>query len=363
MNQRLGSSIVLFIVTLTACLGLFGHQTHAAGGVTIAPPFQEITILQGQSSLPQSFSVSNNSDNPVTFTLKAVDMGALDDTGGVAFSGLTANYQQKYGLAKWVQLDQPSVSIEAHMSQAVPFTIINDDTLSPGGHYGAIVITFNQQSTAGSNAVGLNPQAATLLFVHKVGGDIYKLNFANGAGSTSWWELPKQLTIKLRNDGNVHVVPRGVVTLIDPHGHVIGRGIINPESSLILPEHTRDYTIVWQQVKRVMWPGTYTAKVDYRFDGSDAFQTAEYKIRYINLPFFMAVFIIGVAIVWIMVRILPLPHLRRRLPRLKRNKEKKPKPVDRQKFMSMRTLDQKRNIKAVKKTKSTVKNPTKSRKK
>lgn len=340
-------------------VGIAGHAfaaTNGKGGVTISPPFQDITVLPNQTLVPQNFAVSNNNDAPVTFDLSTVDMGALDDTGGVVFSGLTADYQQKYGLAKWLQLDRPTVTVAAHATQSVNFSIINDSTLGPGGHYGAIVVKPQGGSATSKNQVSLNPQAATLLFVRKVGGEVYGLNFVGGTTGTSWWQLPRQLTIKLKNTGNVHVVPRGFALIEDSHGNQIGKGIINQDSSLILPERTRDYTISWQRLKRIMWPGKYTVDVFYRYDGIDRYQHAVYTITFINLPFILSISVIIIALLWLIWR--AFPGLRKRIPWFKKRvKEPKPKPVSRQKIMSMRSLDQ-RKVSQLK-PKKTAKKPKK----
>lgn len=350
--------LILLLASITGVLsGLTMPAVAATGnksGVTIAPPFQEITILPHQTSLSQNFGVTNNNDTPVTFDLSTIDMGALDESGGVVFSGLSADYQQKYGLAKWVQLETPAVTVAPHATQSVNFTIVNDPTLSPGGHYGAIVINPQGGSGGGSNKVSLTPQAATLLFVRKIGGEIYGLDFVSGTSGTSWWQLPRQLTIKLKNTGNVHVVPRGYALLEDSHGNQIGKGIINPESSLILPERVRDYTVSWQQLKRITWPGKYTVDVFYRYDGVDKFQHAVYAVTFINIPFIFSVAVIIAALLWLVWR--AFPGLRQRVPRPKRRaKESEPKPVPRQKIMSMRSLDQNRNSLPKPATKSTKK--------
>jgi len=62
------------------------------------------------------------------------------ETGGVVFSGLSADYQQKYGLANWITLERSIVTVAARSTQNIKFEIRNDETLSPGGHYGAIVV-------------------------------------------------------------------------------------------------------------------------------------------------------------------------------------------------------------------------------
>jgi len=336
--------------------------TTGRGGVTISPPFQEIVVLPNQTSLPQNFALSNNNEASVTFDLSAIDMGALEDTGGVVFSGLTADYQQKYGLAKWIQLEQPSVTVAAHSTQSVNFNIINDATLSPGGHYGAIVVKTSDDVSTGHNKVSLLPQAASLLFVRKTGGEIYKLKFAGGISGTSWWGLPGQVSFHLQNDGNIHVVPRGIIVITDPRGNIVGKGVINPDSSLILPERRRTYDVVWKHVTKLALPGTYTVHVSYRYDGTNVYQNTSYNIKYIGLPFTLLVLSIAFGLAWCIYY--ATPRLRKLLVKLRVLKAPtQPKPVSRQKIMSMRDLDRKRTTKNTKPQKSTRKKTIKKQSK
>lgn len=356
MQKRLVSSVLLASILFLA-VGTAGSAfatTNTKGGVTISPPFQDIIVLPNQTSLPQSFALSNNNDTPVTFDLSAVDMGALEDTGGVVFSGLSADYQQKYGLAKWIQLEQPNVTVAAHSTQGVNFNIINDASLSPGGHYGAIVVKTSEAVATGQNKVSLLPQAATLIFVRKIGGEIYKLKFAGGIGGTSWWGLPGQLSFHLQNEGNVHVVPRGIVVVTDPRGNVVGKGIINPDSSLILPERKRTYEVTWQHIRKIALPGTYTVHVSYRYDGTNVYQNTSYTIKYIGLPFMLLALLLAFVLAWGIYYL--APRIKNRLVKLRIVKiSEQPKPVSRQKIMSMRDLDRKRTTKPQK----SAKNPKK----
>lgn len=301
--------LLLYLVPILLLSVAQGYAASSKGGITITPPFQEVLILPNQTSVPGSFAVANNSSQPSTFSLSTVDMGALDDTGGVVFSGLSADYQQKYGLAHWLKLDTDKITIQPKSSAVVGFSIQNNSTLGPGGHYGAIIVKSTDQNSNSKNQVNLAPQAASLLFVRKVGGEIYNLKLEPPTSKTYLWKLPTSATVRLRNDGNIHVVPRGIVMLKDHSGREVSRGVINPESSLILPEHVRDFSVVFMPHKRLLLPGTYTISVSYRFEGSDKFVTQTYSIRFLNLP------LIGLGLILLITLILLIKRFGIRLKR------------------------------------------------
>jgi len=254
------------------------------GGITISPASQEIIVTADKKVPGGSFTVTNNNRMPETFTITAVDMGALDETGGLTFSGLAQDYQERYGLAKWLDLSRTQVAVKPGGKQTVAFTIKNDESLTPGGHYGAVIVRRAGETTVLPNQrVALSPQAASLLFLRKVGGERYGLSLTNLASDHSIWRMPTKATLNFRNDGNVHVVPRGVVRVRDALGREIAKGIINPESGLVLPERSRTFSVALSSQARVIWPGRYTVEAAYRHDGEERFTHTQQTFYTANL--------------------------------------------------------------------------------
>lgn len=255
-----------------------------ATGITVSPAFQNIDILPGQASTSQSFSIANNDDVPVAFSLTAVDMGSLDDTGGVVFSGLPAGYADNYGIAKWVTLPQRTIVIPPRTTRTVNFIITSDDTLRDGGHYGAIIINAQDAAQTVENQIKFDPQTATLLFIRKIGREVFGLRLEQPVPVNALWRLPDNLTLRMKNEGNVHIVPRGVLKITGPGGRVAKQGIINSESSLVLPERSRNYQVKLQDFGWWRLPGRYKIDVAYRYDGLNQFMIAEQSFFFWNLP-------------------------------------------------------------------------------
>jgi hypothetical protein len=147
--------------------------------------------------------------------------------------------------------------------------IRNDSDISPGGHYGAVI--FSQQNSS-SGQVGVNPSVASLFFVTKTGGEKYQLDLRDVEASSNWWGRIGQTTADFFNDGNVHAVPRGTVVMYDSLGMVLGQGVINADSSIILPGQSRELAIPMRTQGLALWPGRYKIEVTYRYDGSEVLQ-------------------------------------------------------------------------------------------
>jgi len=262
-------------------------------GFSISPFFQEINVQKDQASAPFSIEVKNTTDNPAVFRVSVLDFGTLDESGGVAFLGSADNL--KYSLASWISLSSDALVLKPGETQAIKGTIENRESLSPGGHYGAIFfkiedadnnVTDNKQSP-----VTFDPSFASLLFVRKVGGETYGLNLNNKDFAKSIFTLPGWIKLRFQNTGNVHVIPRGTVEISDPWGRQVLKSIINNESSIILPETFRVFPGTFRQIVPVFVPGRYTLIVNYRYDGKNDFVSERVNFFLIP-PIFMLVLIV-----------------------------------------------------------------------
>lgn len=266
-------------------------------GFLVSPYFQEINIQKDQASSPFSIDVKNNTGNPAVFRVSVLDFGALDESGGVAFLGSADNL--KYSLASWVSLPNDTLVLKPGETQTVKGAVENRESLSPGGHYGAIFFKIEDDGngmSANNDPVAFNPSFASLLFARKVGGETYGLSLNNADFAKGPLTLPSRIKLRFQNAGNVHVIPRGIVEISDPLGRQVAKSIINNESSIILPETFRVFPGTFRQIAPSFIPGRYTLIVNYRYDGKDDF-IAERINFFLIPPIFLLTVIILTAIV------------------------------------------------------------------
>ena len=114
------------------------------------------------------------------------------------------------------------------------------------------------------------------------------------------WRLPSSLSLSFSNEGNVHVVPRGAVLIKNSAHKTVAKGIINPESSLILPGHKRTYKVSLASQKQFLWPGRYSVEYTYRFDGIDKFTTSVQSFRFYNLSLLFEAATVLVVVIFMM---------------------------------------------------------------
>lgn len=277
----------LLVVCLVIIVGIWPAHVHGQATdpkITISPALKEITLEQGKLFATYDVEIINNSDTDIGFGITAVDFKSLDETGGIAFIGPTGgNLVEKYGIAKWVKIGTPTVEIPPKGRQKIPIEIHNLPNMSPGGHYGAVLIEALSAETGEEvkARVSLRQTLTSLLFVKKIGGERYDLLLKETKYTKNWWQLPQKVNLRFYNPGNVYVVPRGRVELYDMAGRQVADASINIDSLKVLPETHRQIPVNMSGIARTWLPGKYTLKVMYRYEGQERFTTKQYNFFYL----------------------------------------------------------------------------------
>lgn len=251
-------------------------------GIVVSPPAKQLVLEAGQTNLNFTVDVANTTSDSQSMLLSVVDFGALDESGGVFFSGQSNDFERKYGLAGWLKLDQDQLNLSPGTTTKVGARIADDGHLTPGGHYGAILFKIQSPAKTGANNVEFKQILTSLVFLRKSGGENYDLKL-NGYDGLHNWRLPTLINLRFRNDGNVHIYPRGTITITDPLGRQVARGVINPDSGAILPETYRVYPTKLD-VKSLAWlPGRYKLTIAYRREDQAVPQIWVNSFWFINL--------------------------------------------------------------------------------
>lgn len=282
--------------------------TGLGSGLTISPVYQDVSLTKDQSSAHYTVTLTNNSMVSQTFKFEVKDFGSLDESGGVAFLGdSTSNFEKAHGLAKWVTLDKDSATVPAGGQVQIGMTVSNAESLASGGHYAALEAEAQTAPTdpAKNSRVGITQVLSSLLFLLKDGSAPPNLRLVDqtlgGRGALS---LPASANERFLDDGAVHVVPRGTVTIQDPLGRQVMRGALNEDSGIILPGSFRRYQTPLVQLASAWLPGRYTATTVYRYDGTSSTQTAQVSFWYAGAWWLWAaavllLVLLGLALWWL----------------------------------------------------------------
>lgn len=267
-------------------------------GIHLSPPFEEIVINNEKSEVEFELEIGNDSQTSQLFELSVVDFGSLDETGGVAF--LTTNTdksEKKYALASWIVFEKSEVIVASGGKEKVKVTILNKESLSPGGHYGAVLVTYRNEERWEGDKVGINHSMASLIYVQKSGGETKNLILRNVNWKNPLFEVVKKIELRFENNGNVHLIPRGKVE-INYLGKLVGKGIINERSAIILPESFRKLEVEMDWFSKWKWPGIYSVEIDYRFDGNEKFIKDQSSFFYVGIEGIILVILSGFLVVY-----------------------------------------------------------------
>ena len=280
MRARLRSALAVGLALAAVWCTVPAHA-HALSGITVAPALNNVILQPDDAEKTLLISVTNNNQTTQTVKLSGLDFGTLDESGGLAFINQKVDSRQtKYGLTSWLQFDTDTLTLEPGQKKDAAVNIINKESLAPGGHYAAVVVTPVKDNTT-NDRVNLVPSTSALILLRKNGGVVEDLRLVQtdvqGAGR---FKFPTSVTLRFQNAGNVHLVPRGLVTVTDTLGHTLAKGIINEDSGFILPETFRKFPVALGRLEGRTWPGQYKINVTWRYDGSQATHQSVVKFYY-----------------------------------------------------------------------------------
>jgi hypothetical protein len=264
-------------------------QSQIANGISMTPAIQDRVL--GPVDKTTSFKVElfNNTDKPITLSLSTADFSALNQTGGVAFlGGKVSDVTLGHGLSGYLKLDLPLITLAPQTTKTVTASINDVSKLAPGGHYAAVIartVATNNPDTL-ANKVSINQALSSLVFLETAGKGSKSLALLTPDVDKVSFSLPSSVNLVFKATGNTQVTPRGVVDVLHSN-KTTQHAIMNENSSLVLPGSSRLLQTSLVGSQHPWWPGKYTLRVQYRFDGSLGITTYEKSFLYINVQAFI----------------------------------------------------------------------------
>ena len=289
---------ILFVILLVL------PQTVRADSIKIEPAFIEVEMESTESAKEFVFTITNNSDKELSIDLSGIDFRQSDDPyGNVSFLGKEIK-DYTYGLTSFISFTNNNLELKQQEKREINVTIANRQDLSPGGHYGAVIVRQRPGSSTDNTIV--TPALSSLVYLTKKGGERYNLSFkdVDFPKIPIVFAHPSTYFILLQNDGNVHLTPYGRADITDIFGRLIYKGIINENSLKVLPK-SRKYIPVYS--KKVSTPVPISIN-KISIQGRDSLDKTKFSYQdyflYIN-PVFGTGVIIGLIIlvlIWLKKR-------------------------------------------------------------
>lgn len=207
--------------------------------LSVHPAIHDVEIDPGATET-RSIQVENDGSVTETYVLtiqKFIPRGTL---GQQEF----LDPADTIGLPEWMFVDRPEFTLAPGQTATLPVTIRIPANAPSGGYYAALFFSRKQTS---DEPLAMLPRLGILFFVRVTGPAVERLSLVDFATDvdTRYEHLPIGFRVLLANEGNVHLVPQGVVTVKNMFGSTVARLRVNPEASKILPSSERAFTLAW----------------------------------------------------------------------------------------------------------------------
>ncbi len=280
------SVVLLFIIGRSV-----KAQVDDASGLSISPVTFDRTADPGDR-LVEQIKLYNPTQDTMTVNMKIEDLTASGDEGQVVL--MEPVDDSSYSIAKWITVTPTEFVLEPGDEQFVTFEIKVPETAEPGGHYGSIVASLSgaTQQVTGSS-VGNERGALVLL---RVSGNVEEELLVDLFEAPNFSEYgPVLFDITFENIGNVHVKPKGFVTITNLAGNEVVQ-LQLPENNVI-PGAKRQADVTWDKKNIV---GRYTATLVANYgDGNQEVITD--SITFTVFPWKLALVVLVVLVVLVMI--------------------------------------------------------------
>ena len=222
--------------TIAVAVAMFALPLIAQA-FSIRPATLDVQAKAGQPASTK-FAIINSTNQTQTYYLSSIAFAVKDDSDTPVFDA-----QNENGTASWLQFSSPSVTVPDNGQSEVTVLVDPTNGTPPGEYYVAALVSATPAPVVSTiNGASVQADIAELIFVDVGGTNQVKiglLDFSVQGGSTLRSGLWGSYTYRLQNQGTVHVVPQGMISVHDLFGQTIAEAAANPNQSRILPGTTR----------------------------------------------------------------------------------------------------------------------------
>lgn len=222
--------------------------------ITVVPPSKEHALNPGENA-EGILKIVNDSDEPLTFDAVIRDY-IVSDNKGTPEVLPPDTLSNKYSAASWIGVYPSRFTVQPHQRQELNYYLQVPPDAKPGGHYTTVMYQTNNPIGVSGTGTGVFTYVGTLFYIH-VKGDIKEDARILAFGAKKFNEYgPVAINTEILNNGNLHVRPKGTITVKNMLGQVIATQAL-PEHN-IFPEreflHTNTFGKKWMI-------GRYTARL------------------------------------------------------------------------------------------------------
>jgi hypothetical protein len=293
--------LVLLCLALTLWLSPLPIEAQTVSkGLTVIPPKFELFANPGDI-VTEKVRLRNESDFPVTYTILAEDFSSSGEEGAVT---LTEDSQPNstYTLKNWMTPETTDLVLQPKEERTFGYTIAVPKDAEPGGHYASLLFQSGGDTVPGAAAVTSRVGALVLL---RISGNVSENAVIENFDTPPYSQAgPITLSLRLKNNGNVHIRPKGTIIITNLLGRKVAELPLNGAN--VLPGAIRKMDTVWDK-KNLL--GIFTATMVAAYGQQNLPLTSAVRFTVIS-P--IAAVLIGAAAVALIVFLITLVTGRKR---------------------------------------------------
>ncbi len=267
------STIISFAMLLGLAVPAFAVERKGTGqALEISPPLLSLNADPGDTIntkiLVRDISAVN--------LLVSTEINDFESDGVTGAPKILLNEKDAennpYSLKDWIA-PIPSRTLKAKEIESVPVTIAVPASASPGSYFAVVRFSGTPTNQTGTS-VGLTSSVGALVFVRVSGDAKESLSISefyagiDGKKKGLFESTPVELTVQIKNEGNVVGQPTGTITIKDMFGNEQGRLPVNSTESYVLPGSTREFSAKFDSStvgkNRILF-GRYTADLNIQY--------------------------------------------------------------------------------------------------
>lgn len=275
--------------------------------VTVSPVVVDHEVAPGMKASGKMM-VTNDGQSMQTFYISSQSFVATGEEGEQQF----LDKEETNSLPSWFKFNQTSYEVEAGKTVEIPYTINVPQDAEPGGHYAAVFFTTSPTNDSNEPSVSIAAKTGILFLVKVSGNTKESATIESYSVNQSYFShLPAFMSLRIRNDGNVHLRPVGTLTVKNMWGGVVARVPANPKKSAVLPGSVRRMDTWWAKTTDVAkggfmaglsneWRnfalGRYTATVDVQY-GSQSTSLESKSVTFWVFPWRLGLITLAILLV------------------------------------------------------------------
>ncbi len=229
--------------------------------IVLEPTKKEIWISPGEEH-SEIISITNRTGKKKIINIEVEDFKGSKNLQKPAIEFL-GSQEGPYSLKKYIYFEDKEILLEHGQRVKVPIKISLPKDINPGGLYTSVLVSVSNPSLDNSgqskkNKVEVITRLACLFFVRVKGDVLEKGELADFKSLKKFYQKePISFFLAYKNEGNVHLLPYGIIEIRNIFGRKVD--VLEIDPWYVLPDSLRSREIEWNKKGFLM--GLYKANL------------------------------------------------------------------------------------------------------